>query len=251
MRLTCRFAMTLIAVLPSFCSAADTVSLKNGEKIEGQVQKYDKGTLVVQVHSGYVSGFPTTSGQKVRMSNVRTIAFDGNDDYFSIVLKNGDTADGAFGSFSKGEFEIPGSKPIKFSAIKAFDRSSRPVDKNAPAELSMLKLSLGQTGEFTHTLLVGFIFENGFVGQLNFRSPASGRYEQKIVVIRGVDTSGLTSGSWARLNQEFRISRTERLTGGDTVLVAEPVDPSKTNVSPGAPMGGADSDWSRVQPENP
>jgi hypothetical protein len=243
--------MTLIIALHSLWAAADTVSLKNGEKIEGQVQKYDKGTLVVQVHSGYVSGFPTTSGQKVRMSNVRTIAFDGNDDYFSIVLKNGDAADGAFGSFSKGEFEIPGSKPIKFSSIKSFSQSSRPADKNASAKLSLLDLALGQTGEFKHTLLVGFIFETGFVGQLNFRSPASGRYEQKRVVVRGVDTSGLTSGNWARLTQEFKISRTERLTSGDTVLVAEPVDPSKTNVTLGEPMGGADSDWSRVQPENP
>jgi hypothetical protein len=251
MRVSVRIAATLIAALLSFCAAADTVTLKNGEKIEGHVQKYDKGTLVVQVPAGYVSGFPTTSGHKVRMSNVRTIAFDGNDDYFSIVLKNGDTADGAFGSFSKGEFEIPGSKPVKFSSIKAFSQSSRPADKNASAKLSLLDLALGQTGEFKHTLLVGFIFEKGFIGQLNFRSPASGRYEQKIVVIRGVDTSGLTSGSWARLNQEFRVSRTERLTSGDTVLVAEPADPSKTNVSPGEPMGGADSDWSRVQPENP
>lgn len=244
------FFMPVVALLVH-TAAADTLTLKNGSDVNGQVSKYSKGQIEVFVPSGYVAGVPSSSGKEFRMSNVRTIQFDGRDDYYSFVLKNGEVVEGEATSFSKGEFVVTGSKPIKFAAIKEFSQTEKGAGNGGSAELSLLDLSINQTGQFKHALLVGFVFEKGFVGQLNYRSASTGKYVEKVVIIRGVDTSGITSGSWVKLNQDFKVSKTERLTNGDTVLVAEPVDPSKTNVSPAEPMINADRDWRRVQPENP
>ena len=246
---TCLLAILGFAVASQALSD-DSIAMKNNTKLSGEVSKCSKGQLTLRVPNGYVGGFPTSADTNAPMSNVRAIVFDGANDYFSVVLKNGEVSDVQFTGFSQGEFSVAGGKPIRLATVKEF-RQAKPAESRETAQLSLLDLALGQAGRFKHPLLVGFVFEKGFVGQLNYRSPSSGNYEQKMVVIRGVDASGLTSGSWARLNQDFKVSRTERLTNGDTVLVAEPVDPSKTNVSPAEPMGNADSTWTRVRPENP
>jgi hypothetical protein len=224
--------------------------LTTGQSVNGEVEGITQGKLKIQVSAGYVAGLAATQSQELRVSNIRTIAFDGRDDYYKVILKNGEIVEGTASALLKGRLHISGSEPIRISTVKELIPTAGPAEKGA-AELTMLDLAIGHTGTFKHALLVGFIFEKGFVGQLNFRSPANGNYETKIVVIRGVDTAGLTSGSWAKLNQEVKVSRTEKLDNGDTVLVAEPVDPTKTNVSPAEPMGGADSRWRRVQPVEP
>jgi len=245
------FRKCLLAILwfagTTGASGEDSITMKNNTQLRGDVSKCLKGQLTLRGPGPYLGGRPTSADTNVPVSNVRSIVFDGKDDYFSVILKDGEVSDVQLTGFSRGEFAVASGTSIRLTAIKEFHQTEKPNS----ATLSLLDLTVGQTGRFKHSLLVGFVFEKGFVGQLNYRSPSSGNYENKILVIRGVDTSGITSGSWARLNQPFKVSRTERLTNGDTVLVAEPVDPSQTNVSPAEPVGNADSNWRRVRPEIP
>ena len=248
----CKFVLAILGfAITSEALGEDSVTMKNNPKLNGEVNTCSKGQLTLRVPSGYAGGFPTSADTNVLMSNVRAIVFDGANDYFSVVLKNGEVSDVQFTGLSQGEFSVAGGKSIRLAAVKEFRQTKKPESSREAAQLSLLDLAIGQNGRFKHSILVGFVFDKGFVGQLNYRSPNGGNYEHKIVVIRGVDTSGLTSGSWARLNQDFKVSRTEKLTNGDTVLVVEPVDPSQTNVSPAEPMNNVDSNWRRVQPESP
>lgn len=238
-----------LALVCSAQTLADVVTLTNGQSVDGGIEGLSDSRLLVRVN-GQLIAFPASPKQGIVVSKVRSISFDGIDDYFVVTLKSGESLEGIAGGFSKGGLIIGTNDPIRLTAIKELTRSKPPGEK-AVAELTMLDLAIGQKGRFRHPLLVGFIFDKGFVGQLNYRSAETGNHESKLVVVRGVDTNGMTSGSWARLNQEFKVDRTERLTNGDTVLVAEPIDPTNTNVSSAEPMRGTDSYWRRVQPVAP
>ena len=83
-----------VPLLATHPTLADKVTLNNGQSFDGKVAGLDKGKLKVQVSGGYVAGFATSQEQEVRVSNIRTIAFDGDDDYYSVVLKTGETVEG-------------------------------------------------------------------------------------------------------------------------------------------------------------
>jgi hypothetical protein len=115
MRLTIATAAALFAtVLP-----ADEIAMKNGQKISGNVQGLKEGQLDVDVFAGYLGGHPSYQTKKVRFSNVRSIKFDGRDDFFSIVKKDDDLTFATVRELSKGKFLLEGKEPIPTSSVKA------------------------------------------------------------------------------------------------------------------------------------
>jgi hypothetical protein len=111
--------LLVLFLLPCVCIAADEVVLKNGQKLEGAVQAMKDGHLEVAVFSGYLGGFPASTVNKVRFANVRSIKFDGRDDFFAIVKKNEDVIDARIYELAKGKFQVAGHDPIAASAVKA------------------------------------------------------------------------------------------------------------------------------------
>lgn len=109
---------------------ADDIVLKNGEKFDGKIQGLKDGQLEVLVFADYVAGIPAYKRQRVRFSNVRSIAFDGRDDFFSIVKKDDDLVFAHVREFSKGKFVLDKHDPIPLSAVKALVPSN-PDQKEA------------------------------------------------------------------------------------------------------------------------
>ena len=93
--------------------------MKNGQKISGNVQGLKEGQLDVDVFAGYLGGHPSYQTKKVRFSNVRSIKFDGRDDFFSIVQKDDDLTFATIRELSKGKFLLEGKEPIPASSVKA------------------------------------------------------------------------------------------------------------------------------------
>jgi hypothetical protein len=114
-----RYAVLLCWLLTNGLVMADEITLKNGRKLQGNIQGLKDGQLDVSVFSMYVAGHPAYTSEKVRLSNVRSIAFDGRDDYFSIVRKNDDLSFGYIRDLSRGKFTVDGSDPIAASSVKA------------------------------------------------------------------------------------------------------------------------------------
>jgi hypothetical protein len=115
MRLTIATAAALCAtVLP-----ADEIAMKNGQKISGNVQGLKEGQLDVGVFAGYLGGFPSYQSKKLRFSNIRSIKFDGRDDFFSIVQKDDDLTFATIRELSKGKLTLEGKDPIPASSVKA------------------------------------------------------------------------------------------------------------------------------------
>jgi hypothetical protein len=101
-------------------AVADEVTMKNGQKIGGHVQGLKDGVLEIGVYTGQVfGGFPAMATNKLKFSNVRSIKFDGRDDYFSIVRKNKDLTCGYIRELSRGKFTVDGQDPIATSSVKA------------------------------------------------------------------------------------------------------------------------------------
>ena len=109
----------ICCVLAGSLAAADEITMKNGQKVEGKVRGLQDGQLEIAVSSGYLGGFPSFTAQKLRFSNVRGIKFDGQDDYFSIVRKNDDLAFGYIRELSRGKFTVDGQDPIPSASVKA------------------------------------------------------------------------------------------------------------------------------------
>jgi hypothetical protein len=114
-----RYAVLLCWLLTNGLVMADEITLKNGRKLQGNIQGLKDGQLDVSVFSMYVAGHPAYTSEKVRLSNVRSITFDGRDDYFSIVRKNDDLSFGYIRDLSRGKFTVDGSDPIAASSVKA------------------------------------------------------------------------------------------------------------------------------------
>jgi hypothetical protein len=114
-----RLAIFIAAALFAAGLYADEIALKNGQKIAGHLRGLSDGQLEVDVFSGYLGGFPTSQSKKVRFSNVRSIKFDGRDDFFSIVQKNDDLTFATIRELSKGKFTLDGKEPIPASSVKA------------------------------------------------------------------------------------------------------------------------------------
>jgi hypothetical protein len=114
-----RYAVLLCWLLTNGLVMADEITLKNGRKLQGNIQGLKDGQLDVSVFSMYVAGHPAYTSEKVRLSNVRSITFDGRDDYFSIVRKNDDLSFGYIRDLSRGKFTVDGSDPIAASTVKA------------------------------------------------------------------------------------------------------------------------------------
>ena len=94
--------------------------MKNGQKIDGHIQGLKDGVLEIGVYTGQVfGGFPAMATNKLKFSNVRSIKFDGRDDYFSIVRKNDDLAFGYIRELSRGKFTVDGQDSIAVSSVKA------------------------------------------------------------------------------------------------------------------------------------
>jgi hypothetical protein len=109
----------LCACLAGGLAAADEITLKNGKTFDGNVQGLKDGLLDVHVFATYVAGHPAYKSEKVRFSNVRSITFDGRNDYFSIVKKNDDLTFGYIRELSRGRFTVDGSDPIAAASVKA------------------------------------------------------------------------------------------------------------------------------------
>lgn len=114
-----RCVALICCVLVGSLAVADEVTMKNGQKVDGNVQGLKDGHLDVSVFATYVAGHPAYQSQKIRLSNVRSIKFDGRDDYFSIVRKNDDLAFGYIRELSRGKFTVDGQDPIAVSSVKA------------------------------------------------------------------------------------------------------------------------------------
>jgi hypothetical protein len=114
-----RYVSLLCICLSGGLTVADEITLKNGQKVDGNVQGLKDGLLDVHVFATYVAGHPAYKSEKVRFSNVRSIKFDGRDDYFSIVRKNDDLSFGYIRDLSRGKFTVDGSDPIAASSVKA------------------------------------------------------------------------------------------------------------------------------------
>lgn len=111
----------LIAAVATWLPAAhaDNITLKNGQKLEGSITGLKDGHIEMQVFSMYVGGYPATTASKVRVSNIRSIAFDGRDDFFAIVKKNDDVVDAQLRELANGKLKADGHDPISMSAVKA------------------------------------------------------------------------------------------------------------------------------------
>lgn len=114
-----RLAIATAAALAATALYADEIAMKNGQKIAGHLRGLSDGQLEVDVFSGYLGGFPTSQSKKVRFANVRSIKFDGREDYFSIVHKNDDLTFATIRELSKGKFLLEGKEPISASSVKA------------------------------------------------------------------------------------------------------------------------------------
>ena len=114
-------SLALLVVLATPALAiGDEINMKNGQKVDGHVQALKDGHLEVGVFTGqYFGGFPAMATNKLKFSNVRSIKFDGRDDFFAIVKKNEEVLDARVYELSKGKFQVDGHEPIAASAVKA------------------------------------------------------------------------------------------------------------------------------------
>jgi hypothetical protein len=127
-----RYVALLCCCLAGGLAAADEVTMKNGQKVDGHVQALKDGHLEVGVYTGqHFGGFPAMATNKLKFSNIRSITFDGRDDYFSIVRKNDDLTFGYIRDLSKGKFTVDGQDPIAASSVKAIV-PSRPDHEEKP-----------------------------------------------------------------------------------------------------------------------
>jgi len=126
-----RYTALICCLLAAGIAAADEVTMKNGQKVDGHVQGLKDGHLEIGVYTGQVfGGFPAMATNKLKFSNVRSIKFDGRDDYFSIVKKNEDLTFGYVRDLSKGKFTVDGQEPIAASSVKALV-PSKPDEKES------------------------------------------------------------------------------------------------------------------------
>jgi hypothetical protein len=109
---------------------ADDIVLKNGEKFDGKIQGLKDGQLQVLVFADYVAGIPAYKRMQVRFSTIRSIAFDGRDDFYSIVKKNDELVFAHVREFSKGKFVLDKHDPVPLAAVKALV-PSKPDQKEA------------------------------------------------------------------------------------------------------------------------
>jgi hypothetical protein len=114
-----RLATFTAAVLLATGAHADEIAMKNGQKISGNVQGLKEGQLDVGVFAGYLGGFPSYQSKKLRFSNIRSIKFDGRDDFFSIVQKDDDLTFATIRELSKGKLTLEGKDSIPASSVKA------------------------------------------------------------------------------------------------------------------------------------
>ena len=123
-------SLALLVVLATPALAiGDEITMKNGQKFDGHVQALKDGHLEVGVYTGqHFAGFPAMATNKLKFSNVRSIKFDGRDDFFAIVKKNEEVLDARVYELSKGKFQVDGHEPIAASAVKALV-PSKPNDE--------------------------------------------------------------------------------------------------------------------------
>jgi hypothetical protein len=124
-----RYVALLGICFPGGLAVADEITLKNGQKIDGNVQGLKDGLLDVHVFATYVAGHPAYKSEKVRFSNIRSIQFDGRDDFFSIVKKDDDLVFAHVREFTKGKFVLDKHDPIPISTVKAIV-PSKPDEKD-------------------------------------------------------------------------------------------------------------------------
>jgi hypothetical protein len=121
-------ALLVVLATPAL-AVGDEITMKNGQKVDGHVQALKDGHLEVGVFTGqYLAGFPAMATNKLKFSNVRSIKFDGRDDFFAIVKKNEEVLDARVYELSKGKFQVDGHEPIAASAVKALV-PSKPNDE--------------------------------------------------------------------------------------------------------------------------
>ena len=124
-----RYVAMLCICLAGGLVVADEVTMKNGQKVDGHVQALKDGHLEVGVYTGqHFAGFPAMATNKLKFSNVRSIKFDGRDDFFAIVKKNEEVLDARVYELSKGKLQVDGHDPISASSIKALV-PSKPNDE--------------------------------------------------------------------------------------------------------------------------
>ena len=112
--------------------AADDIVLKNGERFDGQIQGLKDGQLEVLVFADYVAGIPAYKRLQVRLSTVRSIAFDGRNDFYSIVGKKDQLDFAHVREYSRGRFIADGHAPFPSASVKALVPSKPDTDSQQP-----------------------------------------------------------------------------------------------------------------------
>ena len=143
----------------------------------------------------------------------------------TITLKNGQDIECEIVGYEKSKITatVQGeARVFKITTVESF-RIAKPTP---PAEtneehLSISRAEIGQHGFLKATLKVSTSEEGRFIG-----TTKSG-----YVIIQGVDTSGLVTGRWVKMQQRLKVVGTETVSDGQTLFVMEPFQLEQNSVS--------------------
>jgi hypothetical protein len=142
----------------------------------------------------------------------------------TITLKNGQAIQCQVVGFEKSKLTavvMGETRVFKISTVDAFQigqaQDPAPVDGEA---ILLGQAEVGQHGFFNVTLKVVTAEEGRFIGAT----------KRHAVIVQGVDTTGLVTGRWVRLDQRLKVAGTESASDGQTLFVLEPFQPEQTAV---------------------
>jgi hypothetical protein len=118
-----RLAMLLPVFASSHAYAKDVFQLRDGTLIKGEILGYADNCFVLGVRS-------MSSAEKVQVSTVRDIEFDGEHDLFAIVMRDGDIIEGQPKFLESRTLTLVDGRERKIGAVKKMLRIRR---RAAPA----------------------------------------------------------------------------------------------------------------------
>ena len=139
-----------------------------------------------------------------------------------VTMKRGGSVTCRIVGFQKQKLvvEVGGERrSVPMSNVESFEIGT-PSQTNDPNALSLASAEIGSEGVLRATLKVETAEDGRFIGTASTKS----------VIIQGVDTNGLVTGRWVRLEQKLKVVGTENAAGGNTLFVLEPIDKSQTAV---------------------
>ncbi len=150
-----------------------------------------------------------------------------------IRLKTGNTLNGTVTKYDKGKFTVlvdGSSQEIKNTAVDSITFGGGGAGVAAGDFLSLTDCEKGREGFLRPTFTVESTDGGRFIGTYDIVAEGSVR-GSRAAIIQGVDTSSLVSGNSVKLTQRLRCAGTEKLAGGQTVYVFEPVVPTDNQVT--------------------